>query len=91
MGMFDHVCCLAPLPFDWKDIPVQPVDFQTKSLTRLLDTYYITEDGYLEIENKNRIFDLDGSSTVRAKVNFDGIINFYTNLQTEKENVECRM
>lgn len=43
MGMFDTIYCKYPLP-DARD---QDLEFQTKDLERLLDTYTIAEDGRL--------------------------------------------
>lgn len=43
MGMFDTVYCQHPLPVEW----AQDLDYQTKSLDCLLDTFYIDTDGAL--------------------------------------------
>jgi hypothetical protein len=43
MGLFDTIYCEYPLP----DPRHQELDFQTKSLERLMDTYTITRDGRL--------------------------------------------
>ncbi len=77
MGMFDHIICEHRLPdnFDPKGI-----DFQSKCLHNLLDTYIITsgaklmqviteldEDGYKEIDKKF------------IYIKHSGIITFYSN------------
>ena len=93
MGIYDHVHCEYPLP--GLDDPTR-IEFQTKSLDTFFDTYRITADGKLEIEeydvedrsdpNAEGIARFIGSATRIPKdwkpVDFTGVVNFYGDVNT---------
>ena len=99
MGMFDYVKCDYPLPLpdealELKSPPKwEEVEFQTKSLGSMLDTYTIEEDGqiYKELVDREVISDekgvltLDETSNGIERVETTGEIDFYA-LHMEKSH-----
>lgn len=90
MGMYDNVRCEYPLP---GIADPAKIEFQTKSMDTLFETYRITAEGKLEAED----YDLEDQSDPNAKgfmrfvgsctripkgwnpVDFTGTLNFYGN------------
>ncbi len=85
MGMFDtlHINpSMLPLTEVEDYIKLSKETYQTKSLERLLLTYRITEDGYLEYkDNYSEISPSDWSRVM----NFNGIVTFYTLIDESSE------
>ncbi len=93
MGMFDTIYVKHDLPLtdELKALNVKwdEIDFQTKDLENLLDTYEITQDGKLKHLWQEREWRDDDSSFLKGyldvvkeewrNVDFHGTINFYTN------------
>jgi hypothetical protein len=92
MGMFDTVYCNYPLPVSKKVIDTgfdyQGHDYQTKDLDNFLNVYTITEEGDLIEKVVEREWIDDDSAFLKGymkeisshdeKIDFHGIINFYT-------------
>lgn len=76
MGMFDYVKVDYPLEiieFDEQTIdPNQQENFQTKAFENALQTYTISEDGRLSVENHDILF--------------HGILYFYTTITIDENN-----
>jgi len=77
MGMFDTVLCEYPLP----DARHQDLDFQTKDLECLLDTYIITREGRLVQQATNRGWGADLDHDVEWPLHGD--IRIYTSVKEE--------
>jgi hypothetical protein len=91
MGMFDSVKCNWPLPAPLEIINWLPdlydLEFQTKDLDNLLDTYTIDEDGALWVTEKTYKWVDDDSAFLKGynevvgerikKEPFHGMLNFY--------------
>ena len=85
MGMFDtlHINpSLLPLTEVEDYIKLSKETYQTKSLERLLLTYRITDDGYLEY--KDTYAETLPSDWSRV-MNFNGIVTFYTSIDEPYE------
>jgi hypothetical protein len=92
MGMFDTIFIKKKLPLTKElkklDIKWEEIDFQTKDLENLLDTYEITKSGKLRHLWQERKWVDDDSAFLKGyldvvreewrDVNFHGTINFYT-------------
>jgi len=92
MGMFDNIFVKRKLPLTKElkalDIKWEEVDFQTKDLENLLDTYEITKGGKLRHLWQKREWKDDDNAFLKGylevveeewrDVDFHGTINFYT-------------
>jgi hypothetical protein len=78
MGMFDTLYCQYPLP----NPRHQDLDFQTKDLECLLDTYTITQDGWL-VQHAKRGW---GAGRLVRDIEWPlhGDLRFYTSVKTEE-------
>jgi hypothetical protein len=88
MGMFDtlHINpSLLPLTEVEDYIKLSKETYQTKSLERLLLTFRITEDGYLEY--KDTYSETSPYNWSRV-MNFNGIVIFYTSIDEPYERFE---
>jgi hypothetical protein len=96
MGMFDTIFVKKKLPLTKElkalDVNWEELDFQTKDLENLLDTYEITKSGKLKHLWQRREWKEDSSSFLGGyydvveeewkDVDFHGTINFYTSYCT---------
>ena len=87
MGMFDTVCINTDsLPVSESDkVRLRGTDFQTKSAECGLDTLYITNEGYLEMEELGfRFDDREGKPDRLRLLDVQGTLDFYTSVKTEQ-------
>jgi hypothetical protein len=78
MGMFDTIYCQYPLP----NPRHQDLDFQTKDLECLLDTYTITQEGWL-VQHAKRGWG-EGRLVRDVEWPLHGDLRFYTSVKTEE-------
>ena len=78
MGMFDTIHCQYPLP----NPRHQDLDFQTKDLECLLDTYTITQEGWL-VQHAKRGWG-EGRLIRDVEWPLHGDLRFYTSVKTEE-------
>jgi hypothetical protein len=90
--MFDYLYCKKELPLCGavKDLKInwKKVDFQTKDLDCIMDTYEITAAGQLKVRHARWRLpdDEDGVKKPNPRpknVNYTGSINFYTNVYSD--------
>jgi hypothetical protein len=89
MGMFDYLYCKKELPLcrAVKDLKInwKKVDFQTKDLDSIMDTYEITAAGRLRVRHPSWRFDNnpEAEKPKFKNINYTGSINFYTNVYSD--------
>jgi len=89
--MFDYLFCKKELPLcaSTKDLKInwKKVDFQTKDMDCLMDTYEITAAGQLKVRHPTWILpgdEYEQKKPLRPKnINYTGSINFYTTVYSD--------
>ena len=89
MGLYDTIISQYPIPevvIEGKIVSFESLEFQTKDLNNMLDSYLINIDGEL-VYLENKWTKKEPISKEYKNTNFHGILNFYKSYVTESDNL----
>jgi hypothetical protein len=89
MGLYDTIISQYPIPevvIEGKIVSFESLEFQTKDLNNMLDSYLINIDGEL-VYLENNWTKKEPISKEYKNTNFHGILNFYKSYVTESDNL----
>lgn len=89
MGLYDTIISEYPIPeviIEGKIVSFESLEFQTKDLNNMMDSYLINMDGQL-VYLENNWITKDPISKEYKNTHFHGILNFYTTYITPSDNL----